>query len=85
MRAYFIVPPHRARAARWRDGSAEPSRSARSADDCALRAGIGPRSRWTTRPPAQAGAAVTRQPRDELLAMLGHELRNPLAPIVTVR
>jgi len=37
----------------------------------------------TTEKEAWAAAEVARRAKDEFVAMLGHELRNPLAPIVT--
>jgi signal transduction histidine kinase/CheY-like chemotaxis protein len=92
MRAYFVVPL----IARGRTLGALAALQAESgrhfsADDCALITEIAHRAALAidnARLYAEAEAALREADRanrskDEFLAMLGHELRNPLAPIVT--
>ncbi|MEO7761193.1 MAG: ATP-binding protein [Casimicrobiaceae bacterium] len=92
MRAYFVVPL----IARGRTLGALAALQAESgrhfsADDCALITELAQRAALAldnARLYADAEAALREAGRadrakDEFLAMLGHELRNPLAPIVT--
>jgi signal transduction histidine kinase len=93
MRAYFVVPL----IARGRTLGAMAVLQAESAraftqDDCALVAEIAQRAAlgldnaqlYTEAEEARRHAEEASRAKDEFLAMLGHELRNPLAPIVTV-
>jgi signal transduction histidine kinase/CheY-like chemotaxis protein len=92
MRAYFIVPLT-ARGRTLGALAALQAESARhfSADDCALITELAQRAALAldnARLYAEAEAALreadkANRSKDEFLAMLGHELRNPLAPIVT--
>jgi len=90
VRAYFIVPL----IARGRTLGALAALQAESGrnfseDDCALVTQLAPRAALdNARLYAEAEAAVAQaqaanRVKDEFLAVLGHELRNPLAPIVT--
>jgi signal transduction histidine kinase/ActR/RegA family two-component response regulator len=92
MRAYFVVPL----VARGRTLGALAALQAESGrqfnpDDCALITELAQRAALAldnARLYADAEAALreadrANQSKDEFLAMLGHELRNPLAPIVT--
>lgn len=92
MRAYFIVPL----TARGRTLGALAALQAESnrhfgADDCALITELAQRAALAldnARVYGEAEAALheagrANRSKDEFLAMLGHELRNPLAPIVT--
>ena len=92
MRAYFIVPLT-ARGRTLGALAALQSESDRhfSADDCALITELAQRAALAldnARVYGEAEAALreagrANRSKDEFLAMLGHELRNPLAPIVT--
>src|SRR5262249_59664332 len=53
------------------------------ADDGAVEAAVATFVDVTAAKMAQAAADEAGRAKDEFLAMLGHELRNPLAPIVT--
>ena len=92
MRAYFIVPL----VARGRTLGALAALQAESQrqfsdDDCALIAEIAQRASlaldnarlYADAQAARRQAETANRAKDEFLAMLGHELRNPLAPIVT--
>ena len=92
MRAYYIVPL----IARGRTLGAMAALQAESGrmlreEDCALLAELAQRAALAldnARLYAEAGSArehaeAANRTKDEFLAMLGHELRNPLAPIVT--
>ena len=92
MRAYFVVPLI-ARGRTLGALAALQSESGRhfSPDDCALITEVAQRAALAldnSRLYAEAEAALreagrANRSKDEFLAMLGHELRNPLAPIVT--
>jgi signal transduction histidine kinase len=92
MRAYFVVPL----VARGRTLGALAVLQAESdrsfgQDDCALVAEIAQRAAlaldnarlYVEADQARHEAEKANRAKDEFLAMLGHELRNPLAPIVT--
>jgi PAS domain S-box-containing protein len=92
MRAYFVVPL----IARGRTLGALAVLQAESGraftqDDCALVAEIAHRAAlaldnarlYVEADQARLSAEHASRAKDEFLAMLGHELRNPLAPIVT--
>jgi PAS domain S-box-containing protein len=92
MRAYFVVPL----VARGRTLGALAVLQAESnrgftQDDCALVAEIAHRAAlaldnarlYMEADQARRAAEQASRAKDEFLAMLGHELRNPLAPIVT--
>ncbi|MFL6662197.1 MAG: ATP-binding protein [Rhizobacter sp.] len=92
MRAYFIVPL----VARGRTLGALAALQAESQrgfsdDDCALLAELAQRAAlaldnarvYADAQTARSQAESANRAKDEFLAMLGHELRNPLAPIVT--
>jgi len=92
MRAYFVVPL----IARGRTLGALAVLQAESGraftqDDCALVAEIAHRAAlaldnarlYVEADQARLSAEQASRAKDEFLAMLGHELRNPLAPIVT--
>ena len=51
--------------------------------DALVEAGLRRRQSESEREAARAEAETANRAKDEFLAMLGHELRNPLAPIVT--
>ncbi|HEY0858048.1 MAG TPA: ATP-binding protein, partial [Albitalea sp.] len=92
MRSYFIVPL----VARGRTLGALAALQAESArefspDDCALLVELAQRAAlaldnarlYADAQAARSQAETANRVKDEFLAMLGHELRNPLAPIVT--
>ena len=92
LRAYFIVPL----VARGRTLGAMAALQAESDrwfsdDDCALLSELAQRAAlaldnarvYADAQAARAQAETANRVKDEFLAMLGHELRNPLAPIVT--
>jgi signal transduction histidine kinase/ActR/RegA family two-component response regulator/HAMP domain-containing protein len=92
LRAYFIVPL----VARGRTLGAMAALQAESErgfseDDCALLSEIAQRAAlaldnarlYADAQAARSQAETANRVKDEFLAMLGHELRNPLAPIVT--
>jgi len=92
MRAYFVVPL----VARGRTLGAMAALQAESGrplgqDDCSLIAAIAQRAAlaldnarlYVEAADARRNAESASRAKDEFLAILGHELRNPLAPIVT--
>ena len=92
MRAYFVVPL----VARGRTLGAMAALQAESGrplgqDDCSLIAEIAQRAAlaldnarlYVEAADARRNAETASRAKDEFLAILGHELRNPLAPIVT--
>jgi signal transduction histidine kinase/CheY-like chemotaxis protein len=92
LRAYFIVPL----VARGRTLGALAALQAESdrqfsEDDCALLVELAQRAAlaldnarlYADAQAARAQSETANRVKDEFLAMLGHELRNPLAPIVT--
>jgi len=92
MRAYFVVPL----IARGRTLGALAALQAESGrpltpDDCALVAELAQRAAlaldnarlYAEAEAARRQAEAANRSKDEFLAVLGHELRNPLAPIVT--
>ena len=92
LRSYFIVPLV-ARGRTLGAMAAMQSESDRhfSEDDCALLVEIAQRAAlaldnarlYADAQGARSQAETANRVKDEFLAMLGHELRNPLAPIVT--
>jgi signal transduction histidine kinase len=92
MRAYFVVPLI-ARSRTLGAMAVLQTESGRSftQDDCALVAEIAQRAAlaldnarlYVEADQARREAEQANRAKDEFLAMLGHELRNPLAPIVT--
>lgn len=85
MRSYFVVPLT-ARGHTFGALAAVQAESGRdfSDDDCALITELGHRAALALdNARLYANAATANRVKDEFLAVLGHELRNPLAPIVT--
>ena len=92
MRAYFTVPlVARGRTLGAMAALQAESERAFSADDCALLMELAQRAAlaldnarlYGDAQAARSQAETANRAKDEFLAMLGHELRNPLAPIVT--
>jgi signal transduction histidine kinase/CheY-like chemotaxis protein len=92
MRAYFIVPlVARGRTLGAMAALQAESQRGFSEDDCALLAELAQRAAlaldnarlYADAQAARSQAETANRTKDEFLAMLGHELRNPLAPIVT--
>jgi signal transduction histidine kinase/ActR/RegA family two-component response regulator len=92
MRAYFIVPlVARGRTLGAMAALQAESQRGFSEDDCALLSELAQRAAlaldnarlYADAQTARSQAESANRAKDEFLAMLGHELRNPLAPIVT--